>query len=285
MKGIVFGAGFLGNKISQEFNYKLISRKECDVANQKEVRNILEQEKPDVVINAVGKTSGPGAIGIDWCELHKEESIQSSIVAAINLCTECSLKKIYFVHLGSGCIYAGDNQGKGYSEEDEPNFYGPQFYAKTKIDSERILKNFPCLILRIRMPIDDYPNPRNLIDKIKVYKKLIDKENSMTTIPHFIKALKVLIDKRTIGVFNFTNPGKISPADIMFLYKKIVNPNHEFEVFSTDELDKITISKRSNCYLNTDKLQKELKFSGAELPEIHQAVRECLENYKKHAIK
>ncbi len=278
---LVFGAGFMGKKICDELGYRLISRKDCDATNPDEIKAVFKEEKPDIVINAMGKTNGPGAIGVDWCESNKEETIMSNIIAAVNLCVECSLAGIYFVHLGSGCVYNGDNDGKGFTEEDEPNFYGPQFYAKTKIDAERILKNFPSLIIRLRMPIDKYPGERNLIDKLKGYKKLIDKKNSMTTLPHMLKALRFLIEKRKTGIFNFTNPGRISPAEIMGLYQEIVNPNHKFEVFSIEELDKTTLSKRSNCYLNTEKLQKELKGSGAELPEIHEAVRECLENYKK----
>ena len=278
---LIFGAGYMGKRLSEELGYKLISRKECDVSDQEQIKSVLEKENPQIVINAVGKTSGPGSIGIDWCELNKEETLRSNVIAAINLCLECSLRKIYFVHLGSGCVYFGDNGGKCYTEEDESNFYAPQFYASTKIDSERILKNFPCLILRIRMPIDDKPSERNTIDKIKSYKKLIDEKNSMTTIPHMIKALKVLIEKRETGIFNFTNPGTISPAEIMRIYEEIVDSSHSFEVFSIQDLDKITVSKRSNCYLNTDKLNGVLKGSGAELPEIYEAVRECLLRYKE----
>jgi len=187
MNEIVFGAGFLGKKISKEFQIPCVSRKEVDVSNLYNLRKFLKEKKPKIVINAVGKTGGKGEIGIDWCEVNKEETIQSNIIGAVNLSTECSKREIYFIHLGSGCIYEGDNNGKGFSEEDEPNFYGPQFYSMTKIDSERILKNLPGLLLRIRMPIDDSPNPRNLIDKLKDYPKVIDIQNSMTTIPHLLE--------------------------------------------------------------------------------------------------
>jgi nucleoside-diphosphate-sugar epimerase len=47
------------------------------------------------------------------------------------------------VHIGSGCTYQGDNDGKGYSEEDIPNWDG-NYYAWTKIVSERYLKDSAC---------------------------------------------------------------------------------------------------------------------------------------------
>lgn len=273
MKKVVFGAGFLGTRIADEFGYELIDRK-INVLDSESLSNFLDKEKPDIVINAIGKTGRPN---IDWCESHKEETMESNLVAAVNLALNCSKKDIYFVHLGSGCIYRGDNNGNGYGEEDESNLKG-QFYARTKVLAEKSLKEFPCLQVRIRMPIDDRPHERNLIDKLVKYQKVIDTQNSMTTVPHILPALETLINKKKTGVYNFTNPGTISAAEIMQMYKEIIEPSHKFETISLDELDKITVGRRSNCMLNTDKLRAE----GIQLPEIHEAVKECLLSYKKY---
>lgn len=275
---LVFGGGFLGKRIGRELGYRVIEHKDLDLLDIFALRRFLDENKPEVVINCVGKTGRPN---IDECENKKEETVQLNINAAVNLATECAKREIYFVHLGSGCVYYGNKNGEGYSEEDEPNFYGPQFYAKTKILAEKILKEFPGLIVRLRMPIDDRPNERNLIDKMKKYSKVIDIKNSKTTVPHMIKALKVLIEKRKNGIYNFTNPGAITGAEIMRMYKEVVNPNHNFEIMSEDELDSVTLGKRSNCILDTRKLEKELKGTGAEMPEIHEAVKECLIKYKE----
>ena len=99
----------------------------------------------------------------------------------------------------------------------------------------------------------------------------------MTTVPHMIEAVKKLIDKRKEGIYNLVNPGTISAEEIMQMYKKIVNPSHFFETMTLEELGRITIGKRSNCMLSTDKLKAE----GIELPEIHEAVRECLTRYRE----
>jgi 3,5-epimerase/4-reductase len=270
-RGIVFGEGFLGKRIADTLGYSTTKTNPLDI---KELERFLDAENPDVVINAIGKTGRPN---IDWCETHKKETIESNVVAAVNLCIKCSERGIYFVHLGSGCIYYGDNNRKGFTEEDEPNFYGPQFYAKSKILAERIIKLFPGLILRIRMPIDDRPHERNLVNKLLAYDKVIQEPNSMTTVPHMIDAIKTLIEKRRIGIYNLVNPGTISASEIMGLYQKIINSNHKFKIMPLEELDAVTSGKRSNCYLNTDKLNSE----GIELPEIHQAVKKCLLGYKE----
>lgn len=278
-KRIIFGAGYLGKRIGDALRYRVVSRAEVDANDAAKLSEFLDEEQPQVVINAVGKTGGLGAIGIDWCEKEENKSavIRSNISAALNLSIECANRRIYFVHLGSGCIYIGDNYGNGFSETDAPNFYGPQFYAKTKIDAERILSNLPGLLLRIRMPIDDRPAKRNLIDKLKSYSRIIDIQNSMTTIPHMIPAIQKLIARDARGIYNLTNPGTMSAKEIMDYYKDLVEPAHEFGVFSVEELDSMTLARRSNCQLNTDKLQSK----GIYLPEIHEAVKECLLRYRQ----
>lgn len=273
MKTIVFGRGFLGTRIANKFGYSSVGY-EVNPINLDALRMFFDFQSPDMVVNAIGKTGRPN---IDWCEENREATVESNIVAAINLCTECSTRGIYFVHIGSGCIYEGDNKGEGFREDDEPNFYGPQFYSTTKMLVEKIIKEFPGLILRIRMPIDDRPHPRNLIDKLAGYKKIIDTQNSMTTVPHMLDALKTLVDRRREGIYNLVNSGTISAKEIMKMYQEIVNPSHTFGEMSLEELNLVTEGIRSNCRLNTEKLESE----GIYLLEIREAVRECLLNYRE----
>ncbi|VVB78727.1 RmlD substrate binding domain protein [uncultured archaeon] len=272
MAKMVFGAGFLGRRIAEQFDYRLVSKEEINPLNLTALQSFLDREKSSIVINAIGKTGRPN---IDWCETHKEETLESNVTVPINLSAECSKRGIYFVHIGSGCIYSGFPE-HGFTEKDTPNFYGPQFYAKTKIISELALAELPGLILRIRMPIDNRSHDRNLIDKLRKYSCLISEPNSMTTVPHALNIIKSLIERRKQGIYNLVNPGMISASDIMSMYKTIVDPSHNFSLMSLNELDSKTLGKRSNCYLSTAKLASE----GLELPEIHNAVEECLTGYR-----
>mgnify|MGYP001568329408 CR=1 FL=1 len=271
MKGLVFGAGFLGMRISEKFNYEL-SR--VNVLDRYTLEQTLDSVKPDIVVNTIGKTGKPN---IDWCETHKEETFISNVIAAANLGITCSEKGIYFVHLGSGGIYTGKNGEKGFNEEDEPNFY-EQTYTRTKIIAEKILKEFPCLQLRINMPLDDRPHEKNLIDKLKSYKKIADVKNSITAVPDILNSLGILIEKRKVGVYNATNPGLISLVEIMQMYKEIVDPLHEFEIISNEELNKLLLKRKADGILDTSKIARE----GIIMPNIHDAVKSCLIDYKKH---
>ena len=273
MKGIVFGAGFLGSRISKKFNYEL---SKINVLDKYALEQTLEQINPEIVINAVGKTGKPN---IDWCETHKEETFLSNVIAAANIGITCSKKKIYSVHFGSGGIYTAENRKRIFNEEDEPTFY-EQTYARTKIISERILKEFPCLQLRIHLPLDDAPHEKNLIDKLKSYKKIVDVKSSMTVIPDMLNVLENLVEKRKIGIYNVTNPGLISFVEIMKMYQEIVDPMHKFEIISNEEFSKIILKKKADGVLDTSKLAKE----GIIMPNIQNAVRECLIDYKKYLI-
>ncbi len=276
MKGIVFGKGFLGTRIAEEFGFQL-----CGINPAKEKKRIEDSldygwfehdEMPDLIINAIGKTGRPN---VDWCEDHKIETMESNVVAAINLGLICEARGIYFVHLGSGCVYSDDMYRSGfnfYKEEDPPNFY-EQYYARTKIMAENALKEFPCLQVRLRMPIDDRPHPRNLIDKLLAYEHVLNIKNSMTVVPDMLYALGELIKRKKTGIYNIVNPGTISPFEVCLEYRRLVDPKHS--AYSITLLD--TKAPRANCALSIAKPEKENIF----LPDILYSVRRCLLKWKE----
>ena len=240
-----------------------------DIADAVGVASLLDEHHPDIVINAAGKTGRPN---VDWCEDHKQETIHSNVLGPLVLLDACAKKNIYWVHLGSGCIYQGDKNGAGFTEEDPPNFFG-SFYSRTKAWSDQMLSEFPLLNLRLRMPFDASNEPRNLINKLVRYTRVLDVKNSLTFIPDFLDVLDQLITKKTTGTFNVVNPGSISPYEMMEQYKKIVDPSHAFEHLTLDHLSDVTKAGRSNCILSTEKL----KSQGILLSSVQDRVKEALE--------
>jgi len=270
MKLLVFGSkGFFGHQFLEEFPGAIGST--VDIANATDVERELDEHKPDIVINAAGKTGRPN---IDWCEDHKLETIHSNVTGPMVILKECGDRGIYWVHLGSGCIYTGDNGGKGFSEEDTPNFSG-SFYSRTKTWIDRMLNEFTdqgILVLRLRMPFDGSTEDRNLISKLKKYDQVLDAQNSMTYLPDFFVTVKKLTEERHTGVFNMVNPGSISPYEIMQLYKEVVDPSHQFSRLSLEGLSTVAKAGRSTCILNSDKLMQ----AGIHMRPVKEAVDESL---------
>ena len=78
-------------------------------------------------------------------------------------------------------------------------------------------------------------NPRNFVCEIAHYERVVDIPNSMTGLPELLPcAIKLALRGRT-GVFNYTNPGAISPGQVLELYRKYIDPSFECEHFSVEE--------------------------------------------------
>ncbi|MDD5055772.1 MAG: sugar nucleotide-binding protein [Candidatus Peribacteraceae bacterium] len=267
---VIFGAkGFLGSEILKF--YPGSAAPSCDIADPEAVREVLDSEKPSVVINAAGKTGRPN---IDWCEEHKEETLRANVTGPLILLEECLKRGIRLVHLGTGCIYDGPPE-RIFTEEDPPNFFG-SFYSLTKATSDMLLARFPVLQLRIRMPLDGTTNPRTLVMKLKKYRRLLDHPNSVTYLPDFFSALRTLIGRKATGIYNVVNPGTLSPYKVMCRYREVVDSSVQFERLTLDDLPTVVRAARSNCTLSCEKLKKE----GIVLRPIEEALEEALSKIK-----
>ena len=270
MKYLIIGNGFIGNKFLNFLEDSEMSSKRIN--SQEGAINEIKEKNPEFVINCAGKTGRPN---VDWCEDNKEETFNGNVMLPIYLAKACKENNSKLIHIGTGCVYTGNNDGKGFSETDAPNF-GGSFYSQTKMLSESLLKDYDVLQLRIRMPIDSAPGPRNFITKITKYEKVIDIKNSMTVIDDLLEAGKILMDKNAIGIYNVVNPGAMSHKEILDMYKEVVDPNFEYHIISLEELQPLIKAGRSNCELNSEKLENEFK-----IPKLKERLKEIMIKYKE----
>src|SRR5262249_12370912 len=99
--------GYLGQAFHGLYPEAVTPR--LDIADAAAVRRAMEQHEPEVVINCAGRCGAPN---VDWCEDHKAETLHSNLLGPLVLLEECACRGAYLVHLGSGCIYSGDNGGR-----------------------------------------------------------------------------------------------------------------------------------------------------------------------------
>lgn len=278
-KILLLGAtGFIGSHLKPalvEAGYKVHDPR-LEVRNHTEIEKAAYDLKPDVIINATGMTGKPN---VDWCEEHPAETMSVNVGGSLNVASVAAEFGIYMVQISSGCIYDGEKEG-GFTEEDEPNYKG-SLYSRSRLYCEQILKEFDNVLqLRIRIPILGKPNPKNLIDKLKKYPKMINKLNSCTVIEDFIPATLHLIENKETGIFNMTNMGAMDHQSIMNLYKEIVDPNFEINLMEEKEQADLCL-RRSNCILNSDKREK----AGANMPQLEESLRKVLAQYKEEMSK
>ncbi|VVB70794.1 RmlD substrate binding domain protein [uncultured archaeon] len=273
MRYLVFGKGFLGTLFGERVKGEIVYAN-ANLVDYLDVVNEIKKISPDIVVNFAGKTGGTNT---DWCDLHKFETISSNLVGVFNLAQACFQENTYLIHIDSGSVYDGDNNGKGFSEDDLPNFTG-NFYSLTKAWSQQILKErFPqFLVLRIKMAVDWKKNPRNLVDKLSTYSKIITGvPNSITICDDLFNAIEFLGEKRLSGEFNVVNKNPITWEEFIAAYIELVDPNFSCTFISPEELSNITLVKRSYSVLTTDKLE----LTGFKVREVHEALRDTLKKY------
>lgn len=270
-KIIILGKGYIGNKLKEELGGEISDKM---LFSFKEAEEEIMRYNPTILINCIGIT---GRNNVDDCELVKDEALTANSFVPIILAEVALRHGIRLVHISSGCIYHFDYaKDKPLVEDKIPDFFG-LFYSRTKIYSEQSLNilasEYPFLIVRIRIPLDDQPNPKNLLNKLIKYKKVIDVENSVTYIPDFLKALKHLIKVEAKGIYNLVNKGGLRYPLLMDEYKKYV-PDFEYEKIP---LKKLNLT-RTNLILSTKKLEK----TGFKVRHIEEVIKECVRNYTKY---
>eukprot|EP01025_Chloroclados_australasicus_P068607 TRINITY_DN9542_c0_g3_i1.p3 TRINITY_DN9542_c0_g3~~TRINITY_DN9542_c0_g3_i1.p3 ORF type:complete len:318 (-),score=37.63 TRINITY_DN9542_c0_g3_i1:583-1536(-) len=260
---LVFGKnGWIGGLLGQyleENGYKY-EFANCRMENREAIQREIDRVKPTNVLSAAGVTGRPN---VDWCEDHKIETIRANVIGCLNLADVCYQNNIHMVNYGTGCIFHYDkdfpeNSGKGFKEEDTPNFTG-SYYSHTKAMVENMIKEFPnTLTLRVRMPIvEDLTYPRNFITKIIKYDKVVNIPNSMTVLPELIPYSVEMAKRKLTGIMNYTNPGAISHNEILQLYKDYIDPEFTWSNFNLEEQAKVIKAPRSNNLLDTKRIESE----------------------------
>jgi 3,5-epimerase/4-reductase len=267
-KILIFGKGFIGSRIQEAFKCNLCRQK---IYSFKDAQEQIDKYNPKILINCIGHT---GMRNVDDCELDKDKSLFANTFVPILLAEIALRNKIKLVHISSGCIYhfnyANDEP---ITEEKIPDFFD-LYYSRTKIYSERSLEalrhKYNILIVRIRIPLDNRPHPRNILTKLIKYKRAIDIPNSLTYIPDFIEALRHLIKIDARGIYNVVNRGGLRYPDLLNVYKKYV-PSFEYEIINYKKLNLV----RSNLILSTKKLER----SGFKIRKIKGVMEECVKDY------
>ncbi len=277
MKILIIGNGYLGNRCKEVWGDEAVIA-DKKINTKEDALELLNLHKPDVVLNAAGKTGAPN---VDWCEKHRLETIVGNTKLPITIAEACQEAGIYLLHIGSGCIFYGESfhPDKKWRENDLGN-PTEVTYSRAKWAADLVLSTLPNVgIGRIRMPIDWKPSNRNLIDKLSKYSKVIDVENSATVVEDMIKVFYQLMQKKASGIFHVTNPGTVKHREIIAMYEELIDPRHTNEWITSDELVEqgLACKKRSNNFLASENLEK----LGIKMRPIKEALRDTMEKYKK----
>ena len=267
---LILGKGYIGQKLQQAWGCALSDRR---LLSYQDLADEVKKYKATVVVNCIGHT---GARNVDDCEKDIDKTLMANTVVPVWFGELAFREPVKVVHISSGCIFHYDYAAQPPIEEGLVPDYYTLFYSRSKIYAEAVLeplsRHSNILIIRIRVPLDDKPSPRNLLDKLIRYKKVIDVPNSVTYLPDFVKALGHLIDIDACGVYNVVAKGPLVYPRLMDLYKKYC-PSFQYEVLPLKDLG----LDRTNLVLSVDKLEK----TGFKVRTIEEILDECVRNYTR----
>jgi 3,5-epimerase/4-reductase len=266
-KILILGKGFIGNRLQEGLDCELSDRR---IYSYRDAEEEIRRFNPRTIINCIGHIG----TNVDDCEKDLDKTLIANTFVPIILAEATLRNNIRLIHISSGCIYHYDySKDSPIGEDKIPDFF-ELFYSRTKIYAEQPLsilsKKYPILIVRLRVPLDKKPHPRNLLTKLINYRKVIDIPNSITYIPDFISALAHLIKINARGIYNVVNKGALRYQALMEVYKKYA-PDFKYEVIEFKKLNRV----RTNIILSTEKLEK----SGFKIRDIHEVLEECVQGY------
>lgn len=276
------------------------------------LRELLRNERPAFLINAAGYTGKPN---VDACEEHKADTLAGNTLFPLTLAHACAEAGIPWGHISSGCIYSGGKMRDGdvirvvpdlnrpdirslierspksifgFTEVDEPNFSfrSPpcSFYSGTKALAEEVLRPFAnCYIWRLRIPFDEFDNPRNYLTKLQRYARVYDNVNSLSHRGDFVKACLDSWEKRApFGTYNVTNPGFVTARQVVAMIQRELRPAREFEFWSGDDefYREAARTPRSNCVMDTTKLVE----VGVVMRPVEDAVLDALRQWRVNGL-
>jgi len=172
----------------------------------------------------------------------------------------------------------------GFTEADPPNFTFRQnncsFYSGTKALGEEVLAGASnCYIWRLRIPFNEADNPRNYLTKVMRYDRLLEAQNSLSQLDEFVRAAFDCWQKRVqFGIYNVTNPGFVTTREVVELIQQSGLIKKQFQFFKDEDefMDLAAKTPRSNCVLDTTKLQK----TGIKMTEVHEAIEQSLRHWQ-----
>ena len=275
-------SGYIGSIFKQ-----MLPEKRCITMSHSDisVQNLLNSwsfNHFDTIINCAGYVGRPN---VDAVEKNKEEAVHGNIVIPAIIIEFLNIvKDLKLIHISSGCIYEGSNEG--FSEKDSPNLdWGTNacsFYSGTKAMAEDIIGRYANhYICRLRMPFDeDLSNPRNYLTKILNYNKLLSLPNSLSNRKEFVKCcIDLLRSECDYGIYNIVNSGAITAKEVVSLFKKVNFTGKSFKFFEDVEDFYLSTGSvpRSNCVLSNQKLIS----TGIKISNVHDSIERCIKEFNE----
>ena len=269
MQRLILGDGKVSRIIRSKEDL-ILTHRDFDITDQRQVLDVVSQSRHDVVINAVAKTN------LEWCQDNRDECYEVNTKGALNVLNACAESGKKLVHISSGCLFDGNERITTESSPASPAVW----YTWTKLWADQAIENYGYdnyLILRPRQLVSARAHPTNLLTKFAAMDKIgaIDDDNSVTCIEDFGRMIDHLLRVDARGIYNCANSGVVSPYWIAKVLQGTLARHLEVSRIDYKDFLKTLKNKRVNTILATDKLES----SGYVNRSAKDAIMWCIDNY------
>jgi dTDP-4-dehydrorhamnose reductase len=188
---------------------KACTRQEANLENPDQVKKLIQNYKPQIIVNAVAYTA------VDQAESEPEKAYRINSEAVSVISQECKKVKALLVHYSTDYIFDG-TQTESYTEQDQPNPLS--IYGKSKWKGDQAIKESGTEYLIFRTSwiyVTKGKNFLNTILKLAKERKelnIIDDQFGAPTSATLIASITAqAIDKKIqSGTYNLTTSGSTS---------------------------------------------------------------------------
>jgi len=288
---LVIGAtGLLGSRLMEiwDGNYEMhgtynrnkfkgSNAHRMDVTKRAEVFSVLEEVKPDCVVDTAAVTA------VDYCETHPEEAWLVNVEGIKNVAEACKRVGAKMIFLSTDYVF--DGRKLSYTEKDKPRPLN--YYAKTKLIAEHVLDALDVNYIVARTAVlygvgglGKESFVTWVIDKLRKKEKVrivSDQHNNPTYTDNLAEILMALYRKDANGIFHVTGADCLSRyefamriADAFGLDGRLINS------VTTPELNQIA-PRPEKVLMVTNKVERVTSMKPVGVDEGLRRLREQLE--------
>ncbi|HEX4922768.1 MAG TPA: dTDP-4-dehydrorhamnose reductase [Bdellovibrionales bacterium] len=210
---LVFGSG---GGLGQTFmrlrgpGYHLmgLNHAEADVTDPFVISRVLEQIRPQIVINASGYTA------VDKAESEPDAAYSVNVTAVAHLAKACAKRDIQLVTYSTDYVFSGEDPGRPLTERDRP---GPRsVYGRTKLEGEqRALEHENALVIRTSWLYSETGKsfPKTILTKAiagEPLRVVDDQVSSPTFAADLVFATLSFLEAGASGLYHYSCAGEAS---------------------------------------------------------------------------
>jgi dTDP-4-dehydrorhamnose reductase len=263
MKILITGInGQVGYALMQELtDHELIglTRQDCDLTNLDQIRQVIDQHQPDMIINPAAYTK------VDQAENEPELAFQINRDAPRVMAEKAREYNIPFIHFSTDYVFDGQKK-KAYVENDLTRPLG--VYGQSKCAGEEVIQEVGGLTYIFRtswvysnIGHNFYLTMKKLSREHDELKVVADQKGVPTSngfIAEQIKAIIPWLTKKNTGIYHLVPDGSCSWNEFAKQVIKQVNPQFNLENLRaiTSEEYPTKIQRPKNSILNNAKIKQ-----------------------------